>query len=56
MYFVRRDGSNRSNTGARRYFVAHQAIYAKHPSARPLVAAGRHAMLELFAQTATHAT
>jgi GT2 family glycosyltransferase len=56
IYFVRRDGSNRSNSGARRYFVAHQAIYGKHPSARPLVAAGRHAMLELFAQTATPAT
>jgi hypothetical protein len=56
IYFVRRDGSNRSNTGARRYFVAHQAIYGKHPSARPLVAAGRHAMLELFAQTAAPAT
>ena len=55
IYFVRRDGSNRSNTGARRYSVAHQAIYGKHPSARPLVAAGRHAMLELFAQTATPA-
>lgn len=52
MYFVRGDGSNRSSSGARRYFVAHQAIYAKHPSARPLVAAGRHAMLELFGQTA----
>jgi GT2 family glycosyltransferase len=53
MYNVRRDGSNRSATGARRYFVAHQAIYGKHPSQRPLVAAGRAAMLELFAQTAT---
>ncbi len=52
MYFVRGDGSNRSSSGARRYFVAHQAIYGKHPSARPLVAAGRHAMLELFGQTA----
>jgi hypothetical protein len=52
MYNVRRDGSNRSATGARRYFVAHQAIYSKHPSERPLVAAGRAAMLELFAQTA----
>jgi glycosyltransferase involved in cell wall biosynthesis len=52
MYFVRGDGSNRSSTGARRYFVAHQAIYGKHPSPRPLVGAGRHAMLELFGQTA----
>jgi GT2 family glycosyltransferase len=52
LYNVRRDGSNRSATGARRYFVAHQAIYSKHPSQRPLVGAGRAAMLELFAQTA----
>jgi glycosyltransferase involved in cell wall biosynthesis len=52
IYFVRRDGSNRSATGARRYFLAHQAIYGKHPSARPLVCAGRTAMLELFGQTA----
>jgi GT2 family glycosyltransferase len=52
MYNVRRDGSNRSATGARRYFIAHQAIYAKHPSQRPLVGAGRAAMLELFGQTA----
>jgi len=52
VYFVRRDGSNRSATGARRYFLAHQAIYGKHPSQRPLVAAGRAAMLELFGQTA----
>jgi hypothetical protein len=53
MYFVRRDGSNRSATGARRYFVAHQAIYGKHPSSRPLVAAGRAAMLELFGATSS---
>jgi hypothetical protein len=52
MYFVRKDGSNRSSNGARRYFLAHQAIYGMHPSPRPLVAAGRAAMLELFAQTA----
>ena len=52
MYYVRRDGSNRSATGARRYFIAHQAIYGKHPSPRPLVTAGRAAMLELFGQTA----
>ena len=55
LYFVRRDGSNRSATGARRYFLAHQAIYGKHPSTRPLVAAGRTAMLELFEQTAAPA-
>jgi hypothetical protein len=53
VYFVRRDGSNRSATGARRYFFAHQAIYGKHPSQRPLVGAGRTAMLELFGRTAT---
>jgi len=52
VYFVRRDGSNRSANGARRYFQAHQAIYGMHPSGRPLVAAGRAAMLELFGQTA----
>lgn len=52
MYYVRGDGSNRSRTGARRYFTAHQAIYGKHPSQRPLVIAGRRAMLELFEQTA----
>jgi GT2 family glycosyltransferase len=52
MYFIRNDGSNRSAGGARKYFLAHQAIYAKHPSERPLVRAGRFAMLELFSQTA----
>jgi GT2 family glycosyltransferase len=52
MYFIRNDGSNRSANGARKYFLAHQAIYAKHPSERPLVRAGRFAMLELFSQTA----
>lgn len=51
IYYVR-GGANRSSTGARRYFTAHQAIYGKHPSVRPLVAAGRRAMLELFEQTA----
>jgi len=51
MYFIRRDGSNRSANGARRYLDAHRAIYAKHPSSRPLVQAGRHAMLELFGQS-----
>jgi hypothetical protein len=52
MYFIRDDGSNRSAGGARKYFLAHQAIYAKHPAVRPLVRAGRFAMLELFSQTA----
>jgi glycosyltransferase involved in cell wall biosynthesis len=52
IYNVRGDGSNRSRSGARRYFAAHQAIYDKHPSTRPLVTAGRRAMLELFEQTA----
>jgi GT2 family glycosyltransferase len=52
IYYVRGDGSNRSRGGARRYFTAHQAIYGKHPSQRPLVIAGRRAMLELFERTA----
>ena len=53
MYYVRSDGSNRSNTAGERYFAAHQAIYAKHPSARPLVQAGRAAMLEVFGRAVT---
>jgi GT2 family glycosyltransferase len=48
LYFIRKDGSNRSSVRARRYATAHRAIYAKHPSARPLIAAGRAAMLEYF--------
>jgi GT2 family glycosyltransferase len=52
IYFVRRDGSNRSAVRARRYFAAHQVIYAKHPTSRLLVLAGRYSMLELFNQTA----
>jgi len=49
-YCIRTDGSNySSHDGARRYLRAHQAIYAKHPSARSLVAAGRASMLEFFA-------
>ena len=49
-YFIRTDGSNYSaRDGARRYLRAHQAIYAKHPSLRPLVVAGRASMLEFFA-------
>jgi GT2 family glycosyltransferase len=52
MYFIRRDGTNRSANGARRYLEAHQAIYAKHATSRPLVQAGRYSMLELFGQTA----
>jgi GT2 family glycosyltransferase len=55
LYFIRTDGSNRSANGARNYFLAHQAIYAKHPTSRPLVRAGRIAMLELFGQTAHRA-
>lgn len=51
MYFIRNDGTNRSAGGARKYLLAHQGIYAKHPTTRPLVHAGRHAMLELFSQT-----
>jgi glycosyltransferase involved in cell wall biosynthesis len=52
MYFIRNDGTNRSANGARRYLDAHRAIYAKHPVERPLVQAGRVAMLEIFGQTA----
>jgi hypothetical protein len=52
MYFIRNDGTNRSANGARKYLIAHQAIYEKHPTTRPLVRAGRVAMLELFGQTA----
>jgi GT2 family glycosyltransferase len=49
LYFVRTDGSNRSNQNAReRYLAAHRAIFAKHPSPRPLVNAGRTAMLRMF--------
>jgi GT2 family glycosyltransferase len=49
LYFIRTDGSNRSNQNAReRYLNAHQAIFAKHPSPRPLVNAGRAAMLKMF--------
>ena len=49
-YFIRSDGSNYSSRDvAGRYLRAHQAIYAKHPSLRPLVAAGRASMLEFFA-------
>ena len=52
MYFIRRDGTNRSASGVARYRDAHQAIYAKHASSRPLVQAGRFSMLELFERTA----
>jgi GT2 family glycosyltransferase len=49
LYFVRTDGSNRSSQNAReRYLAAHRAIFAKHPSPRPLVNAGRAAMLQMF--------
>jgi len=49
LYFVRTDGGNRSNQNARqRYLDAHRAIFAKHPSSRPLVNAGRAAMLQMF--------
>ena len=37
MYFIRDDGSNYSTPdGAQRYLHAHEAIYAKHTSGRPL--------------------
>jgi len=49
IYFIRSDGTHYSSVdGVRRYLGAHQAIYAKHPSLRPLVRAGRAAMLEYF--------
>jgi GT2 family glycosyltransferase len=48
LYFIRNDGSNRASRRIARYHAAHTAIYAKHPSERPLVQAGRAAMLELF--------
>jgi GT2 family glycosyltransferase len=49
LYFVRTDGGNRSSSGNRtRYLDAHRAIFAKHPSDRPLVNAGRAAMLKMF--------
>jgi GT2 family glycosyltransferase len=48
LYYIRKDGSNRSSANIARYAVAHRAIYAKHPSERPLVQAGRAAMLEFF--------
>ncbi len=49
LYFVRTDGSNRSSRDARRrYLDAHRAIFAKHPTTRPLVNAGRAAMLQMF--------
>jgi glycosyltransferase involved in cell wall biosynthesis len=53
LYYVRTDGSNRSSQNAKqRYLNAHRAIFARHPSTRPLVQAGRQAMLELFDTTA----
>jgi GT2 family glycosyltransferase len=48
LYYIRKDGSNRSNSNVARYAAAHRAIYLKHPSERPLVLAGRAAMLEYF--------
>jgi hypothetical protein len=49
LYYVRTDGSNRSNQNARqRYLDAHRTIFANHPSPRPLVNAGRQAMLQMF--------
>jgi GT2 family glycosyltransferase len=53
MYFVHNDGSNYSGSDAiGRYRRAHQDIYAKHPSTRPLVNAGRTSMLNYFGLTA----
>ena len=51
MYYVRRDGSQRSAQSVQRYLDAHRAIYAKHPSERALVNAGRSSMMQLFTQT-----
>lgn len=48
MYFFRNDGSNRSSDQMPGYLEAHRLIYAKHPSLRPLVRAGRISMIELF--------
>jgi GT2 family glycosyltransferase len=49
MYFVHQDGSNYSaRDGVARQLLAHRAIYAAHPSTRPLVQAGRRAMIEYF--------
>jgi hypothetical protein len=43
------DGSNWSaRQGATRFLTSHETIYAKYPSVRPLVQAGRYAMLEYF--------
>ncbi len=53
MYFVHNDGSSYSSSDALgRYRRAHQDIYAKHPSTRPLVNAGRTSMLNYFGLTA----
>jgi hypothetical protein len=48
MYFLRNDGSNRSSDQMPGYLEAHRSIYAKHPSLRPLVRAGRISMIEFF--------
>jgi GT2 family glycosyltransferase len=49
MYFIRNDGTNYSaKNGSLSYLNAHQAIYSKHRSPRPLVQAGRTSMIEYF--------
>lgn len=54
VYFIHEDRSSYSaKDGVRRFRDAHQAIYAKHPSPRPLVHAGRVSMLEYFAQASS---
>lgn len=54
VYFIHGDASSYSaNDGVRRSLDAHQAIYAKHPSPRPLVHAGRISMLDYFGQGST---
>jgi GT2 family glycosyltransferase len=51
MYLIHGDGSNYSaQAGVRRHLDAHRTIYEKHPTSRPLVHAGRAAMLQFFGQ------
>ena len=52
LYFIRRDGGQRSSRRIVRYAAAHRAIYSKHASTRPLVAAGRASMIALFERNA----
>ena len=56
LYVVRTDGSNRSSGVGARRATSYAQIYAKHPAERPLVAAGRAAMLQGFATAAAATT